>query len=143
MGGGGSPYNAQYVEATRLQAWSNLQIAQEDAAAKRYGDYQQSHAVIESARLDADARRYEADQNKLTQMEALRVREKEAVLQYKTDLKMAQAEMIRAEAMASKVEVDRMEIDQEDSRENRELDQDEREWERRTSGSTNASYWYG
>lgn len=144
MGGGGdSPYNAQYVEATKWQAWSNLQIAQEDAAAKRYGDLQQSQAVIKSARLDKEARIYESDQNKMTQMEALRVRDKESFRQYQTDLRMANAEMIRAEAMASKVNVESREIDLEDRRENREMDQDEREWERRTSSSSNGSYWYG
>ena len=94
----GSGYNQEYVTATKDQGQVNLEIASDS----NQTDYDiaklQSDAVVQQAKYDYDARIYEADKNYGIQMEALRVREKEAELQYRVDWKNAQNDAIRAEA---------------------------------------------
>jgi len=85
----GSGYNESYVTATRDQSTANQAIA-ENADATDYDIAKlQSDAVVQQAKYDYMARIYEADKNYQIQMEALRVREKEAELQFKVDWKNA------------------------------------------------------
>lgn len=113
--GGGDAYNAHFVEGQRIMAQSNikmadtegkydLQVAQKQSEAvikQAEMDYRsriyESDARVSEARFDYNARIHEADTNKLVQMEALRVREKEALLQYKVDWKQAENDAVRAE----------------------------------------------
>ena len=113
--GGGDAYNVHFVEGQQVMAEANMKIAeteghtdlqvaqkQSDAVVKQAEfDYRariyESDARITESRNDFTARIHEADTNKLVQMEALRVREKEAELQYKVDWKQAENDSVRAE----------------------------------------------
>jgi hypothetical protein len=91
-------YNLNYLIATRETNASNERIAKIEGKYDLKVAQEQSRAVIEQAKADLEARRLEANLNHQAQMEALRVRELEAKLQYKVDWKNAQSEAVRADA---------------------------------------------
>ncbi|MBI2339978.1 MAG: hypothetical protein HYU99_06410 [Deltaproteobacteria bacterium] len=135
MGGG---YNWEYVEATKYQADSNEAIALDSNEVDLQIAQEQSDAVIQQAKYDYDARIYEADKNYQIQMEALRVREKEAELTYKVDWKNAENDAIRAEASQTKADADYLEAEAEKDDVAYEHEEDMAKYD---DGSS--SYWYG
>lgn len=135
MGGG---YNWKYVEATKYQADSNEAIALDSNEVDLQIAQEQSDAVIQQAKYDYDARIYEADKNYQIQMEALRVREKEAELTYKVDWKNAENDAIRAEASQTKADADYLEAEAEKDDVAYEHEEDMAKYD---DGSS--SYWYG
>lgn len=134
----GSSYNQEYVAATQYQADKNLEIAESSNEADYDIAKLQSDAVTQQAKYDYEARIYEADKNYQIQMEALRVREKEAELQYKVDWKNAENDAMRAQATLDKVGVDQSEQDNERA----EIEY-EHEEEMDQQSSADSSYWYG
>lgn len=134
----GSSYNQEYVAATQYQADKNLEIAESSNEADYDIAKLQSDAVVQQAKYDYEARIYEADKNYAIQMEALRVREKEAELQYKVDWKNAENDAIRAEASYLSAESKVIEAESE----SKEVDY-EHEEEMDQSSSSDSSYWYG
>ncbi len=134
----GSSYNQQYVDATKYQADLNKEIALASNATDLDIAKLQSDAVIQQAKIDAEIREKELFANKEIQLEALRVREKEAVLQYKVDWKNAQNDAIRAEASIISANANMVEAEAE--REDNEYDHEE--YMARYDNS-DSSYWYG
>ena len=83
----------------------------------------------------------EAQTNRDVQMEALRVREKEAKLEYKVAWKEAQNDAIRAESSQTRANADMRKADAKFMKE--ESKAEERSAERESRGSTTQDYWYG
>lgn len=144
--GSDSPYNSEFVQSTRLQAQ-----AQVDAAnAQGRWDYrvaqEQSAAVKAQAKYDYEARIYEADKNYQIQMEALRVREKEAELDFRVRWKEAQNDAVRAEASILNAQAAQTKADASVMREERRGERDRMRHEERTGRADAASgagdYWY-
>lgn len=133
-----SSYNAEYVQATKYQADSNEAIAADANETDLQIAQEQSAAVVQQAQLDYDARIYEADKNYAIQMEALRVREVEAELQYKVDWKNAQNDAIRAEASLRSADADYLEAEAEKDEAGFEHEEDMAKYE-----DSSSSYWYG
>lgn len=135
----GSGFNAEYVAATQYQADSNVRIAQSANKTDLEIAREQSSAVKAQAKYDYDARIYEADKNFQVQMEALRVREKEANLTYRVDIKNAENDAIRAEA--SKIAA-QARVTEADSKVLREEARAERYRSRGADGG-GGGYWHG
>lgn len=136
----GSGYNESYVTATRDQAMVNQDIA----ANADETDYDiaklQSDAVVQQAKYDYMARIYEADKNYQIQMEALRVREKEAELQFKVDWKNAENDGIRAEASMRNADADYLEASAEVTEAESEAEVDALQ---AAPSSSLSGHWYG
>lgn len=94
------------LDSTRMQTASNEKIAKIEGDSDFRVAQTQSSAVIKQAELDFKARIKEAESNITIQMEALRVREKEADLQFKVDMKNAENDAVRAEASRRKADAD-------------------------------------
>ena len=133
-----SSYNAEYVQATQIQADSNEAIAADANQVDLEIAQEQSMAVIQQAQLDYAARNTETGANREIQMEALRVREKEAELTYKVDWKNAQNDAIRAEASLRKADADYLESEAEKDEAAFEHEEDMAQYDDNSS-----SYWYG
>ena len=133
-----SSYNAEYVQATQIQADSNEAIAADANQVDLEIAQEQSMAVIQQAQLDYAARNTETGANREIQMEALRVREKEAELTYKVDWKNAQNDAIRAEASLRKADADYLESEAEKDEAAFEHEEDMAQYDNNSS-----SYWYG
>ncbi|OGQ08381.1 MAG: hypothetical protein A3G32_04070 [Deltaproteobacteria bacterium RIFCSPLOWO2_12_FULL_40_28] len=136
----GSGYNESYVTATRDQSTANQAIA-ENADATDYDIAKlQSDAVVQQAKYDYMARIYEADKNYQIQMEALRVREKEAELQFKVDWKNAENDSIRAEASMRSADADYLEATAELTEAESEAEIDALQ---AAPSSSMSGHWYG
>jgi len=133
----GSSYNQEYVNATQYQADKNAEIAYASNETDLEIAKVQSDAVIQQAKYDYMARMQETKDNKEVQMEALRVREKEAELQFKVDWKNAENDAIRAEAAYNSSTADVIEAESERDEEANEHEENMA----RYSGSED--YWYG
>jgi hypothetical protein len=136
-GGGESAYNGRYVEATKIQAESNENVAKIQGKWDYKVAHDQSQAVIKQAELDLKARMYEADKNYAVQMKALEVREIEAKNQLKVDLANAKNDSIRAEAamVSAKSDVLKANTKQYEAESDREKDRDKY--------GQREDYWYG
>ena len=134
-----SSYNAEYVQATQIQADSNEAIAADANQVDLEIAQEQSMAVIQQAQLDYAARNTETGANREIQMEALRVREKEAELTYKVDWKNAENDAIRAEASQTSANADYLEAEAEKSEADYEHEEDMAKYD---DGSS-SSYFYG
>lgn len=135
----GSSYNAEYVQATQYQADKNAEIARDSNEADMDIAQVQSDAVIQQAKYDYEARIFEAQKNYEVQMEALRVREKEAELQFKVDWKNAENDAIRAEASYLSAESKVIEAESE----SKEVDYEHEEKLSDSASSGDLNYWYG
>lgn len=137
--GGDSAYNGSYVQATALQSESNEAVADTQGEWDYKVAERQSMAVEKQAELDYKARIYEADKNYAIQMEALRVRQMEAQLTYRVDIKNAQNDAIRAEAsmVSAQANVMKAETKQYEAESKRERDKNKYE------GGQGDDYWYG
>lgn len=120
------PYNSNYVDATRLQSNAQVEAAREQGRWDYKVAMEQSTAVKAQAKYDYDARIYEADKNYEIQMEALRVREKEAELDFRVRWKEAQNDAVRAEASIMNAQAAQTTAESKTMREERRANRDER-----------------
>lgn len=137
--GGDSAYNGSYVQATKLQSDSNEAVADTQGEWDYKVAVKQSEAVMKQAELDYKARIYEADSNERVQIEALRVREKEAENQLKVDMANAKNDAIRAEAsmVTAQASIMKAETKQFDAESKRERDH------YKYGSSQGSDYFYG
>jgi len=124
--GSDSPYNQNYVDSTRAQANAQVEAAREQGRWDYKVAQEQSGAVKMQAQADKDARIYEADKNYQIQMEALRVREKEAELDFRVRWKEAQNDAVRAEASILNAQAAQTTADAKTAREENRGERDER-----------------
>lgn len=136
----GSGFNTEYVQATQYQADKNAEISTSSNKADLEIAKEQSRAVIEQAKVDADIRRYEADQRVKVEMEALRVREKEAELTFRTEMRQAENDAIRAQATQTAAGAKATTADSKILKEKRKA---ERDRARSDEGNFGLGYYYG
>lgn len=135
----GSSYNQEYVSATKYQADINAQIAADSNETDKEIAFYQADAVKHQADADLKARMQETADNLKVQMEALRVREAEAEMQYKVDWKNAQNDSIRADAAYNSSNADVIEAEAERDEASYEHEEEMSKY----GNSSSENYWYG
>ncbi len=145
MCGGGGAYNEHYVDATDKQARSEEKVGLAQANAEVDAARLTSQAQTDTARYDYQARVMEAKLDYKAQMEALRVREKEAELTYQVDFKNAQNDAIRADASMIAANSQMRKADANVMREERKSEKDKMRYADRASAEAppQTDWYYG
>ncbi|HBF13414.1 MAG TPA: hypothetical protein DDW49_08550 [Deltaproteobacteria bacterium] len=100
MSGGGDAVNQYSVQQAHEMAYGQIQAAHEQGKWTFFGMREQSRAVIEQMKMEVQIRREELTAQKDVQIEALRVREKEANLEFLARMREAEVQAIRNEGYA-------------------------------------------